>query len=39
LAKSRRAISNAMGVSVPRETYSLSLTFKCCMHDRFSARF
>jgi hypothetical protein len=39
LVKSRRPISNAMGVSVTRGIYSISLAFKRCMHGHFSAHF
>jgi hypothetical protein len=39
LVNSRPSISNAIGVSVTRGMYSVSLAFKRRMQDRFSARF
>jgi hypothetical protein len=39
LVNSRQSISNAIGVSVTRGMYSVSLAFKGRMQNRFSARF
>ena len=39
LVKSRRSISQAIGVNVTRGRYSVSMAFKRRMQDRFSARF